>query len=502
MSRVLIVIPARGGSQRVPGKNLRTVSGFPLVGRAAWIARAAVRSLPGGPHLVVCSTDDADIAATALEWGADRIVDRPPELATAKATTADAVLHAMGVAEASDGPFDAVVLLQPTAVLVEPSDLARAAQRFLAADGRSVVGAIATHPGWWHLEIDPETNVILDIPLPATTAEHHLSGAVYVVSPERFRADPRFVVRGTSLGFVLPAERSVDVDEAGDFVIAEAFASAQAIPPVPFGDRMLGDGSVLVIAEAGVNHDGDVATAHRLVDAAADTGADAVKFQTFDPVAIASSGAPTAAYQRAAGEGEDQQSMLARLALPASAWAELQAHARERDLVFLSTPFDVASARLLDELDVPAFKVGSGELTNLPFLRALAAFERPMLISTGMANLREVAEALDAVARAGDPPVALFHCVSAYPAAVRGCEPAGDRDAARRVRRARGLVGPHPRDRAARRRGRAGRRDDREAPDPRSDGCGAGSCAHRWSPRRSARWSRPSAACPTRWATA
>ena len=345
MSRVLIVIPARGGSRRVPGKNLRTVSGFPLVGRAAWIARAAVRSLPGGPHLVVCSTDDADIAATALEWGADRIVDRPPELATAKATTADAVLHAMGVAEASDGAFDAVVLLQPTAVLVEPSDLARAAQRFLAADGRSVVGAIATHPGWWHLEIDPETNVILDIPLPATTAEHHLSGAVYVVSPERFRADPRFVVRGTSLGFVLPAERSVDVDEAGDFVIAEAFASAQAIPPVPFGDRMLGDGSVLVIAEAGVNHDGDVATAHRLVDAAAATGADAVKFQTFDPVAIASSGAPTAAYQRAAGEGEDQQSMLARLALPGSAWAELQAHARERDLVFLSTPFDVASAR-------------------------------------------------------------------------------------------------------------------------------------------------------------
>jgi len=416
MSRVLIVIPARGGSRRVPGKNLRTVTGFPLVGRAAWIARAAIRMLDGGPHLVVCSTDDQEIAATALAWGADRIIERPPELATAKATTADAAVHAMDAAEALEGRFDACLVLQPTAVLVEPSDLARAIRRFLASDGRTVVGAVPTHPGWWHLEIEPETDVILDIPLPATTAEHHLGGTLYIVSPEQFRADPRFVVRGRSLGFVLPPERSIDIDEAPEFVIAEALAAAQAIPPVPFGDRMVGDGSVLVIAEAGVNHDGDVERAHRLVDAAADTGADAVKFQTFDPTALATSSAPTADYQRAAGEGEDQQSMLARLTLPASAWAELQAHARERDLVFLSTPFDLASARLLDELDVPAFKVGSGELTNIPFLRALAGFGRPMLISTGMADLREVAEALDAVAQAGDPPVALFHCVSAYPA--------------------------------------------------------------------------------------
>jgi len=156
---------------------------------------------------------------------------------------------------------------------------------------------VPTHPGWWHLEIEPQTDVILDIPLPATTAEHHLGGTLYIVSPEQFRADPRFVVRGRSLGFVLPPERSIDIDEAPEFVIAEALAAAQAIPPVPFGDRMVGDGSVLVIAEAGVNHDGDVEQAHRLVDAAADTGADAVKFQTFDPTALATSSAPTADYQ-------------------------------------------------------------------------------------------------------------------------------------------------------------------------------------------------------------
>ncbi len=124
-----------------------------------------------------------------------------------------------------------------------------------------------------------------------------------------------------------------------------------------------------------------------------------------------------AAYQRAAADSTgDQREMLLRLALPADAWPGLQRHAAELGLVFLSTPFDDASAGLLDRLDVPAFKVGSGELTNLPFLRRLARRGRPLLVSTGMAEIVEVAAAVDAVAAAGDPPVALFHCVSNYPA--------------------------------------------------------------------------------------
>jgi sialic acid synthase SpsE len=108
--------------------------------------------------------------------------------------------------------------------------------------------------------------------------------------------------------------------------------------------------------------------------------------------------------------------MLAALALHETAWAELRDHARERGIVFLSTPFDDASAELLDRLDVPAFKVASGELTNLPFLRRLARRGRPLLASTGMADIVEVADAVDAIAAAGDPPLVLLHCVSSYPA--------------------------------------------------------------------------------------
>ncbi|MEA2518437.1 MAG: hypothetical protein QOF49_517, partial [Chloroflexota bacterium] len=196
-----------------------------------------------------------------------------------------------------------------------------------------------------------------------------------------------------------------------------ALARGRPTGVVRIADREIGGGGpTFVIAEAGVNHDGDVELAHRLVDAAADAGADAVKFQTFDPATLATADAPLAGYQDAGVDETGQRAMLARLALPTDAWAALQRHAAERGILFLSSPFDAAAADLLAALDVPALKVASGELTNHPFLAHLAGLGRPLLVSTGMADIREVADALDAIAAAGDPPVALFHCVSSYPA--------------------------------------------------------------------------------------
>jgi N-acetylneuraminate synthase/N,N'-diacetyllegionaminate synthase len=176
------------------------------------------------------------------------------------------------------------------------------------------------------------------------------------------------------------------------------------------------DDDVYVIAEAGVNHDGDVEQAHTLVDAAADAGADAVKFQTFAADRLVAPNAPKAAYQEETDDADSQYEMLRRLELPTSAHRRLIAHCEERGIQFLSTPFDARSADLLDELDRPAIKIGSGELDNLPLLRHVAGFGRPMLVSTGMGTLTEVETALDVIRDAGAPPVALFHCTSAYPA--------------------------------------------------------------------------------------
>src|SRR5690606_33903649 len=184
------------------------------------------------------------------------------------------------------------------------------------------------------------------------------------------------------------------------------------------GTRRIGPGQpVFIIAEAGVNHNGRLDLAHRLVDAAADAGADAVKFQTFRAERIASASAPRAKYQVASDSGDQSQvEMLKALELEPGDFRELAEHARERGLVFLSTPFDSESVDLLATLPVPAYKIGSGDLTNMPLLQRVAALGLPVILSTGMATLGEVEEALTWLRQAGDPPVALLHCTSAYPA--------------------------------------------------------------------------------------
>lgn len=161
-----------------------------------------------------------------------------------------------------------------------------------------------------------------------------------------------------------------------------------------------------IIAEAGVNHDGDEGDALKLVRAAADAGADTVKFQTFDAEELATASAPTAAYQSQAGEGDRQADMLRRLSLPLKAWRAIAREAETSGVRFLSTPFDAASARfLVEETGMDRIKVGSGELTNLPLLLDLARLGRPMLLSTGMATFQDVRDALGTVvfARIAEP---------------------------------------------------------------------------------------------------
>jgi N,N'-diacetyllegionaminate synthase len=174
---------------------------------------------------------------------------------------------------------------------------------------------------------------------------------------------------------------------------------------------------VFIIAEAGVNHNGSVEQALRLADAARASGADAVKFQTFRAELLATRAAPKAAYQeRAQTAPESQFEMLKRLELDAEAHRRILGHCRRIGIQFLSSPFDPASADLLDALGVPLFKVPSGEITNHPFLRHLAGKGRPLIVSTGMSTLAEVAEAVQVLREARPVPVTLLHCVTEYPA--------------------------------------------------------------------------------------
>lgn len=183
--------------------------------------------------------------------------------------------------------------------------------------------------------------------------------------------------------------------------------------------------SCFLIAEAGVNHNGSEELALRLVETAATCGADAVKFQTFSAERLVRPGTETAAYQRANAGESDQFAMLKALELPVSALRRLKMRADSLQVEFMSTPFDIDAARTLVDLGMRRIKVPSGEITNLPFLEELAGFDLPLVVSTGMADLAEVGEAVETIdgvrrRRGLVAPLAgcvtLLHCTSNYPA--------------------------------------------------------------------------------------
>ena len=173
-----------------------------------------------------------------------------------------------------------------------------------------------------------------------------------------------------------------------------------------------------IIAEAGVNHDGDVHKALELVDLAARSGADAVKFQTFSAERLVTREAPKAEYQqRALGDDGGQLSMLRKLELDEGAHRALLARAASRGIEFMSTPFDEEAADFLLSLGITRIKVPSGELTNLPFLAHVAKLGKPLIVSTGMATLGELDRALETIrSEAPGLPVTVLHCTSTYPA--------------------------------------------------------------------------------------
>jgi len=177
-----------------------------------------------------------------------------------------------------------------------------------------------------------------------------------------------------------------------------------------------------IIAEAGVNHNGEVELAKQLVDVAVQAGADAVKFQTFKAKNVVSKTAPKAGYQEETTDlAESQYEMLKKLELTEQDFSELMDYCKQRDILFISTPHDQESIDTLEELGVSVFKVGSGDITNLPYLRYMAREGKPIILSTGMSTLGEVEEAVNTIFSEGNQDLILLHCVSNYPAAVEDC---------------------------------------------------------------------------------
>lgn len=412
--KILGLIPARGGSKGVPGKNIRPLGGVPLLGRAILSAREA-----GVCDRLWVSTDDPAIAAVAEEHGVKVPWLRPAALAQDGSALVDAALHLLDKLAADEGYRpDAVLVLQPTSPFRSAATIRKAVELF-ERTGESVVSVTPSrfHPHWCY-RLDGQGRLAsfiegLGTPSPRQQLPeaYALDGSVFLVSAETlrrtrtFHAEPRRAL-------VVTAEEAADVDTPYDWAVVTGLQAersrTQAFPS-----------SVYVIAEAGVNHNGDLALAKKLADAAKACGADAVKYQSFKAEGLVSRGADKAEYQkRSTGAGQSQLEMIKALQLSDAAHRELAAHCRAIGITFLSTPFDAESADLLDGLGVPLFKLPSGEITNKPLLRHVAAKGKPLILSTGMSTLSEVADAVRWVREVSSAPLTLLHCLTEYPAPV------------------------------------------------------------------------------------
>lgn len=180
---------------------------------------------------------------------------------------------------------------------------------------------------------------------------------------------------------------------------------------IKIASKLIGEGEpCFIVAEVGINHNGDLRIAKKLVDAAKDAGADAIKFQTYITKDFLSKNVITPTHVK-----ESIFDLLKRLELSVGDYRKLAEYSKRKGIIFMSTPLDYSSVDLLHELRVPVFKVASCDLNNLPLIKYIAKKHKPMIISTGMGNMGEIEEAIAVVRAQGNNDIILLHCVSVYP---------------------------------------------------------------------------------------
>lgn len=412
--RSIGMIPARGGSRGLPRKNIAPLGGKPLIAHTIEAARAA-----SSIDRIIVSTDDPEIAAVARKFGAEVPFLRPPELAGDATPSLCVMQHALTHLRLAEGcEPEIVVLLQPTSPLRGPSDIDKAVSMLEETGADSIVSVCASehHPAWMKrveagrvypfLEDGPEYTRRQDLP-----PVYRLNGAIYVTRP-RIVIEENRILGPDTRAFVMNAESSVDIDSALDLQLASVILQQrhENAPSIQINDRVVGPGyPPLVIAEIGINHEGDFRKALKMVDDAADAGCECVKFQchVVEDEMIPNSVVPGNAK-------ESIWDIMSRCALSEDEEVRLKEHVQAKGMIYLSTPFSRAAAIRLEKMGVPAYKIGSGECNNYPLIRHIAAYGKPVILSTGMNDVGSVQPAVEILRQAGVP-FALMHCTSMYP---------------------------------------------------------------------------------------
>lgn len=412
---ILALIPARGGSKGIPRKNIKPLTGKPLI---AYTIEAAKSKLI---NKVVVSTDDDEIAHISKQYNAE-VIKRPKYLAQDDSKTIDAVSHVITTLE-EDGYFpDIVILLQPTSPLRTLEDVDSAIKLFIKnMDNCDSLVSVCEfeHSPYWSLKVEDDY-------LKPNFGEDYFkmrrqdlpklympNGSIFISKKKSLLTSESFY-NGNIIPYFMKTKESIDIDTILDFKLAELILENNEIE----NEEVEINQPIFIIAEAGVNHNGSLDLAKKLVDAAKESGADAIKFQTFKTENLVTKDAEKAEYQNKTTREKSQYEMIKKLELTDDNFRELAKYSEKKGIIFLSTPFDVESVDLLDEIGVPLFKLGSGEITNFPLLEYVASKGRPVILSTGMATMDEIEEAVNLL-HDKVKALTLMHCVTSYPAEIR-----------------------------------------------------------------------------------
>jgi len=478
---ILGVILARAGSKGLPDKCVRDLAGRPVI--AYTFDHALAAKCITHVILTTDSEPAKKLARAAGIEVIDRPLDLAGDLATVDAAVRHAVetwegRHGHASVDHATRPgagstkVDVVVILYGNIPVRAEGLIDRAVEQLMAtgADSvRSVAPVTKQHPDWIHrLEGDRMTQFRPNSIYRRQDLEplyYHDGAVIAVTRAALFGAlqtpnDHQSFLGEDRRAIVERCDEAVDIDESIDLFVAEAVLRSRtemashpepralsprdgeasdhpsfvkpllkssgtgqerlSIGSVPIGPRRIGTNEpVFIVAEAGVNHNGSLETAFKLVDAAKQAGADAVKFQMFRAEALASANATTAAYQKTTCGKTSQRDMLRRLELSIDDFAAIKQRCDEKGIIFLATPFGVEEVAALRQLGAPAIKIASTDLTNELLLGAAIDTGLPLIVSTGASMEEEIEQCVARLKECGaSERLILLHCVSAYPAPI------------------------------------------------------------------------------------
>lgn len=438
---VLGVILARAGSKGLPDKCVRRLLGRPLIDYTLDHALSARRL-----SAVVLTTDSQPARQIAAARGVETI-DRPSELASDTASVDAAARHAVQTWEQRHAARVWAVVLLYANIPVRAAGVIDRAIELLERSGASSVRTVAPigrhHPDWLHrLEGDRMVQFRPNRISRRQDLEplyYHDGAVIAVTRAALFDAlhtpeDHQSFLGPDRRALVQRPQDAVDVDEPIDLAVAEAVLRASAphgaapqaaessgaCRSLTLGARVIADDQpAFVVAEVGVNHNGSLDEALRLVEAAAQAGVDAVKFQLFRAAELVTDGATLASYQRTGG-ARSQREMLERLELSDEDFAAVRRRCAQHGIAFLATPFSPTDVARLLSLEAPAIKIASTDIDNVPLLRAAADSGKPLILSTGAATPGEIDAAVARLSEWGClDRLILLHCVSCYPAPLK-----------------------------------------------------------------------------------